>query len=39
MSSSDTYGQAALMLCESILHLLVEEDVITKEKASMRSSG
>jgi hypothetical protein len=33
MSSSDTHGQAALMLCESILHLLVEEGVITKAKA------
>jgi hypothetical protein len=33
MSSLDPTGQVSLMLCESILHLLVEEGVITKEKA------
>ncbi len=29
----DPHGQIALMLCESLLHVLVEERVITKEKA------
>jgi hypothetical protein len=33
MSPSEPHGQAALMLCESLLHLLVEEGVITKTKA------
>lgn len=30
---SDPQGRVALMLCESILHVLVEEGVITKLKA------
>ena len=29
----DPDGQVSLMLCESILHILVEEGVISKEKA------
>jgi hypothetical protein len=33
MSSADPQGRVALMLCESILHVLVEEGVITKAKA------
>jgi hypothetical protein len=33
MSFPDPHGQVALMLCESILHILVEEGVISKEKA------
>ena len=30
---SDPQGRVALMLCETLFHLLVEEGVITKEKA------
>jgi hypothetical protein len=30
---SDPQGRVALMLCESILHVLVEEGVITRLKA------
>jgi hypothetical protein len=33
LPSLDPHGQVALMLCESLLHILVEEGVITKEKA------
>ncbi len=33
MSAADPQGRIALMLCESILHVLVEEGVITKGKA------
>src|SRR4030088_3486405 len=33
MPAPDPDGQVSLMLCESILHLLVEEGVISKEKA------
>ena len=33
MAASDQQGAVALMLCESILHVLVEENVITKEMA------
>ena len=33
MSFADPQGRVALMLCESILHVMVEERVITKEKA------
>ena len=33
MSVPDPDGQLSLMLCESILHILVEEGVISKEKA------
>jgi hypothetical protein len=36
MSPSEPHGQAALMLCESLLHLLVEEGVITKTKARLK---
>jgi hypothetical protein len=34
VSSSDPQGRVALMLCESVLHVLVEEGVLTKAKAS-----
>jgi hypothetical protein len=30
---SDPHGEIALMLCESLLHVLVEEGVLPKEKA------
>ncbi len=33
MVSSDPHGQVALMLCESLLHVLVEESVLPREKA------
>jgi hypothetical protein len=33
MSLRDTQGRVALMLCESILHVLVEEGVLSKAKA------
>ena len=33
MVSSDPQGRVALMLCESALHVLVEEGVLTKAKA------
>jgi hypothetical protein len=33
MPAVDTHGKAALMLCESLLHLLVEEGIIAKTKA------
>jgi hypothetical protein len=33
MSFPDPHGQVALMLCESILHVLVEEGVISNDKA------
>jgi hypothetical protein len=33
MSAPDPDGQVSLMLCESILHILVEEGVISKETA------
>ena len=33
MPSADPQGRVALMLCESILHVLVEEGVISKKKA------
>ena len=33
MPSPDPHGQISLMLCESLLHLLVEEGLITKDKA------
>jgi hypothetical protein len=35
----DPEGQASLMLCESILHLLVEERVITNERALEAING
>jgi hypothetical protein len=33
MPYSDPQGRVALMLCESLFHVLVEEGVITKVKA------
>ncbi len=33
MPPADPDGVVALMLCESLLHVLVEEGVITKERA------
>ena len=33
MPQSDPQGRVALMLCESVLHVLVEEGVLTKTKA------
>ena len=33
MPAPDPDGQLSLMLCESILHILVEEGVISKERA------
>lgn len=33
MPASDPQGRVALMLCESILHVLVEEGVLSKTKA------
>src|SRR5258708_3596833 len=33
MAAPEPDGEGSLMLCESILHLLVEEGVISKEKA------
>jgi hypothetical protein len=33
MSPSDPQGRVALMLCESVLHVLIEEGVLTKAKA------
>ena len=33
MPPSDPQGRVALMLCESILHILVEEGILTKTKA------
>jgi hypothetical protein len=39
MMSRDPDSQVSLMLCESILHLLVEERVITKERALEAING
>lgn len=33
MLNSDPHGQAALLLCENLLHVLVEQRVITREAA------
>ena len=33
MPAPDPDGQVSLMLCESILHIIVEEGVISKERA------
>jgi hypothetical protein len=33
MASPDPHGKVALMLCESLLHALVEEAVLPREKA------
>jgi hypothetical protein len=32
MSSPDPHGQVALMLCESLFHVLVEEGVLSNER-------
>jgi hypothetical protein len=39
MPVPDPDGQVSLMLCESILHILVEEGVISKEKALKAIDG
>ena len=39
MPVPDPDGQVSLMLCESILHILVEEGVISKEKALEAING
>jgi hypothetical protein len=39
MCADDPKSQASLMLCESILHLLVEERVITKGRALETING
>ena len=39
MPAPDPGGQVSLMLCESILHLLVEEGVIPKAKALEAING
>jgi hypothetical protein len=31
MPSPDPYGQVALLLCESLLHVLIEQRVISRE--------
>ncbi|HEX4616048.1 MAG TPA: hypothetical protein VH230_09055 [Stellaceae bacterium] len=33
MSAPDPHGQVSLMLCESLLHLLVERQIITRADA------
>jgi hypothetical protein len=33
MPAADPQGQVALMLCESLLHVLVEQGILTREKA------
>jgi len=33
MAAPDPHGKVALMLCESLLHALVEEAVLPREKA------
>jgi hypothetical protein len=33
MPHSDPQGRVALMLCETLLHVLVEEGILTKAKA------
>jgi hypothetical protein len=33
MQSAEPNGKVALMLCESLIHLLVEEGVLAKQKA------
>jgi hypothetical protein len=33
MPAPDPHGQVALMLCESLFHVLVEQHVITRETA------
>lgn len=39
MPAAARHDQVALMLCESLLHVLVEERVITKEKAVAAIEG
>jgi hypothetical protein len=33
MPEPDPHGQVALMLCESLFHVLVEQQIITREQA------
>jgi len=33
MPAPDPHGQVALMLCESLFHVLVEQQIITREQA------
>ena len=39
MTASDPQGRVALMLCESLFHVLVEEGIITKAKAMEALEG
>jgi hypothetical protein len=39
MPAPDPDGQISLMLCESILHILVEEGVVSKDKALEAITG
>src|SRR5437588_12670003 len=39
MPAFDPHGQVSLMLCESILHTLVEEGVVSKDKALEAITG
>ena len=39
MPPPDPHGQVALMLCESLFHVLVEEGVISKETALNAING
>jgi hypothetical protein len=39
MTTADGHGDVALMLCESLLHLLVEEGVLPKEKVLETIAG
>jgi hypothetical protein len=39
MASPDPHGQVALMLCESLLHLLVEGGLIPNDKALEAIAG
>jgi hypothetical protein len=39
MTDSDPQGRVALMLCESLFHILVEEGVIAKAKAMEALEG
>jgi hypothetical protein len=39
MPAPDPDGQISLMLCESILHILVEEGVVSKDKALEAING
>jgi hypothetical protein len=39
MASPDPHGQVALMLCESLMHLLVESGLIANDKALEAIAG